>query len=110
MTQEPHALDESLFARKLAWDDARSMQGEALECFVGAAQSIRLAVKAAADLPAPAGARQFTLSLSGPAQPMIPQGTYRMRHPRLGDYAIFITAVGRTADACQYEACFTHVG
>lgn len=109
MTQEPHALDESLFARKLEWADAQSMEGGTLTCFVAGAQPLALAVTQARELPAPSGARQFTLAMRGPAQPLLPQGTYRMRHERLGDYAIFITAVGRSADACLYEACFTHV-
>lgn len=49
----------------------------------------------------------FVLTFRGPAEPYLPQGTYRLTHDRLGPQEVFIVPVERTADALHYEANFT---
>jgi hypothetical protein len=49
----------------------------------------------------------FVLTFDGPAEPHLPQGTYRLVHERLGSQDVFIVPVARTDDGYQYEANFT---
>jgi hypothetical protein len=49
----------------------------------------------------------FVLTFDGPAEPHLPQGTYRLVHERLGSQDIFIVPVARTGDGLRYEANFT---
>ena len=65
-------------------------------------------VKALAEQADAGNLRQFNLSLFGPAAPMLIQRTYRMQHAGLGDFAVFISPVARTADGFEYQACFSH--
>ena len=47
-------------------------------------------------------AEPFTLSFSGPAEPMAPQGTFRLEHDELGSLEVFLVPV----EAGRYEAVF----
>jgi hypothetical protein len=56
---------------------------------------------------AAAGARApFSLLFRGPAEPLLPQRTYRLEHPGLGLLEIFLVPVGRDATGTDYEAVF----
>lgn len=58
--------------------------------------------------PAAPGQRQpFTITLRGPADPLLPQATYAMTHPAFGALDIFIVPIGRDADGVRYEAVFS---
>ena len=48
----------------------------------------------------------FSVSLSGPRQPALPQGIYPLRHPQLGAVHIFIVPSGQDAQSVHYEATF----
>jgi len=53
------------------------------------------------------GARApFTLTFRGPAEPILPQGIYRLEHPSLADLEIFIVPIGRDEAGTTYEAVF----
>lgn len=68
------------------------------------------------DLPGAAGAAlqdpegQFSLLFRGPRQPAIDQGTYRLEHPAVGSFVLFLVPVGESADARHYEAIFNRIG
>jgi hypothetical protein len=49
---------------------------------------------------------QFSLHFRGPATPVLPQGTYVVTHPALGDQELFLVPLGRDADGVRYEAAF----
>ena len=51
---------------------------------------------------------QFSIVFIGPADPIHPQGTYRIRHARLGEFDFLLTPVARTELGTEYEACFSH--
>jgi len=73
----------------------------------GAVQSIVLAVQSIQALPTHRlRAEPFSLVLSGPPAPMLPQGSYRVRHPRLGPVELFLVPIARNATATQYEVTF----
>ena len=48
----------------------------------------------------------FSLSLSGPRQPLLPQGIYPLRHPQLGQVDLFLVPSGQDAQSTQYEVTF----
>ena len=53
------------------------------------------------------GARApFTLLFRGPAEPLLPQGIYRLEHQSMGALEIFIVPIGQDADGVAYEAVF----
>jgi hypothetical protein len=51
-------------------------------------------------------AEPFSMILTGPPAPALPQASYRLRHPTLGEIDLFLVPVGRNATAVQYEATF----
>jgi hypothetical protein len=53
----------------------------------------------------PGGA--FSLLFVATAGPIIPQATYRVRHPTLGMLDIFIVPIGPVPGGAGYEAVFT---
>jgi len=49
----------------------------------------------------------FRLVFHGPADPILPQRTYRLEHEALGTLDMFLVPVGRDARGTTYEAIFT---
>lgn len=49
----------------------------------------------------------FTLTFVGPMQPVLPQRIYRLEHPDIGAFELFLVPVGPGAQGMQYEAVFT---
>ena len=48
----------------------------------------------------------FSLTLSGPRSPSLPQGTYGVQHPELGVIDLFIVPASQNAQSTQYEVTF----
>lgn len=48
----------------------------------------------------------FSLLFQGPAEPFLPQATYRFEHGSLGEMGIFIVPLGRDEHGTTYEAFF----
>ena len=103
-------LDPALLSRQLDLATARALGGESFEVSDANpdAPLATLTVEGLREGPASPAMVQFALSFRGPPEPFLPQATYRFRNARLGDYAIFITALGRTAQGYEYEACFSY--
>ena len=51
-------------------------------------------------------AEPFSLILAGPLAPALPQASYRLNHPALGEIDIFLVPIARDATSMQYEATF----
>jgi len=105
-------LDPALFSRQLTWADAqRFADRQVLACVPqssGVAQ-VALDVRSVAESPAAPGTHQFVIAFRGPLDALLPQATYQLRHPELGDFAVFMTPTARKPDGYDYEACFSHV-
>jgi hypothetical protein len=72
-----------------------------------AARRVLLAVKSVTALRAHHLREEpFSLLLSGPHEPLLPQATYRVRHPVLGPVEMFLVPVARDASSVDYEAIF----
>jgi Domain of unknown function (DUF6916) len=69
--------------------------------------SIELTVESVKPLPAHRFREApFSLLLSGPRSPSLPQATYSMQHPRLGSIELFLVPVGQDATSMRYEVTF----
>ena len=52
------------------------------------------------------GRTTFSLLFYGPTEPLLPQGTYRIEHPDLGNLDLFIVPLGPDNNGVRYEAVF----
>ena len=56
----------------------------------------------------PPGMRDpFALLFRGPRDPQLPQSSYRLAHPELGEHVLFLVPVGQEAEHMLYEAVFS---
>ncbi len=46
----------------------------------------------------------FSLLFRGPLDPLLPQQLYTFKHNDLGEFALFITAVGKDEEGMYYES------
>jgi hypothetical protein len=49
---------------------------------------------------------QFSLVFRGPVSPVLPQHTYPVTHPDLGELDLFLVALGPDGEGMRYEAAF----
>ena len=69
---------------------------------------IQLRLVEVADGPAGGGFQRFSLLFHGPADRVLPQGTYDFHHDALGSLMVFIVPViGSNAERIVYEAVFS---
>jgi hypothetical protein len=75
-------------------------------------QGLSLSLVEVGDLPSAASAGtvgsdvSFAATWSGPASVPLVQRTYRLSHPQLGTFSVFLVPVGRAARVRRYEAVF----
>ena len=102
-------LPDDLLSRPFAWELAKDAVGEKFQVVPEQGEPVPLELVEVSEVK-PGRFRQFSVMFRGPLTPLLPQRTYRFRHQRLGDFALLITAVGRSENAIDYEACFAHAG
>ena len=51
--------------------------------------------------------KPFSLVFNGPPTIVLPQAIYCFEHDGIGELAIFIVPIGRSAEAVRYEAVFS---
>ncbi|WP_022927744.1 DUF6916 family protein [Patulibacter americanus] len=93
----------------LTVDDFAATVGTPYALDVGAAGTLALVLRSATPAAAAttgAPREPFSLLFVGPADPMLPQATYLLTHPELGELPVFLVPVGRDADGARYEAVF----
>jgi hypothetical protein len=49
---------------------------------------------------------QFSLFFRGRTAPLLPQATYSLSHPELGELDLFLVPIGADDDGVRYEAAF----
>ena len=54
------------------------------------------------------GMERFSLFFDGPADVLLPQQTYQLRHEEMGEFDIFLTPISRNEKAVRYEAVFNY--
>lgn len=55
-----------------------------------------------------AGMERFSAVFSGPLDVLLPQQTYRIVHPEMGEFDVFLVAIGQEADGFRYEAVYNY--
>ena len=55
---------------------------------------------------APEPTPAFSLIFHGPSGPALPQDTYRVEHPQLGAFPLFLVPIGPDRDDARYQAIF----
>jgi hypothetical protein len=64
---------------------------------------LELAEVTESDAPGAKRRAQFSIVFSGPTEPIFPQAIYRLEHPELGAFELFLVPIA----AGSYEAVFT---
>jgi hypothetical protein len=54
------------------------------------------------------GMERFSAVFSGPLDFFLPQQIYHVVHPEMGEFDVFLVAVGRDAESYQYEAVYNY--
>ena len=55
-----------------------------------------------------AGMERFSAVFSGPLDIFLPQQMYRVSHPDMGEFEIFLVAIGQEANGYRYEAVYNY--
>ena len=55
-----------------------------------------------------AGMERFSAVFMGPREIFIPQQTYRISHPDMGEFDIFLVALKQEAEGFRYEAVYNY--
>ena len=54
------------------------------------------------------GMERFSIYLSGPAQPLLPQKSYTFQHDEMGEFEIFLVPLSCKEEGSRYEAVFNY--
>jgi len=55
-----------------------------------------------------AGMERFSVVAAGPKEDFLPQRTYKMTHPEMGEFYVFLAAIGKEPDGFRYEAVYNY--
>ena len=53
-----------------------------------------------------AGMERFSVVFFGPADVFLPQNTYRLTHPEMGEFEVFLVPIKQEAEGFRYEAVY----
>jgi len=56
----------------------------------------------------PDGMERFSAMFMGPLEIFLPQQTYRVSHPEMGEFDIFLVALGQEPEGFRYEAVYNY--
>ncbi|HEX3186418.1 MAG TPA: hypothetical protein VHQ94_16595 [Pyrinomonadaceae bacterium] len=54
------------------------------------------------------GMERFSVFFLGSPEFLLPQATYRLLHPEMGELDVFLVAIGKEADGYRYEAVYNY--
>ncbi len=94
--------------QKLTHEDFAERLEETFRLRYGEAEFVDLQlIEVSARSGATAGAREpFSIVFRGPAESHVPQGTYTIDNPTLGELALFVVPIGPDGKGMCYEAVF----
>ena len=55
-----------------------------------------------------AGMERFSVVFLGPLDFFLPQQTYHVTHPEMGEFDVFLVAIGKEEDGFRYEAVYNY--
>ena len=53
-----------------------------------------------------AGMERFSVVFSGPADVFLPQNIYRLTHPEMGEFDVFLVPIKQESEGFRYEAVY----
>jgi len=51
---------------------------------------------------------RFSVFFLGSPEFLLPQNTYRLAHPQMGEFDVFLVAVGKEANGYRYEGVYNY--
>jgi hypothetical protein len=54
------------------------------------------------------GMERFSVFFLGSPEFLLPQGTYRLAHPEMGEFEVFLVAIGKEPNGYRYEAVYNY--
>jgi hypothetical protein len=72
----------------------------------GPADTIQLELIEVGERPTSPRMECFSVLFQGPASPVLPQRIWKLEHPRLGTFSLFLTPLGVNESGATYEAVF----
>jgi len=54
------------------------------------------------------GMERFSVFFLGSPEFLLPQSTYRLAHPEMGEFDLFLVAIGHEGNGFRYEAVFNY--
>lgn len=54
------------------------------------------------------GMERFSVFFLGSPEFLLPQSTYRLAHPQMGEFDVFLAAVGQEENGYRYEAVYNY--
>lgn len=103
-------LDDAVLSRLLTETVARQMLGSVLRArpaFEPGPES-ELELIEVQPVSQEGGMKQFSVFFLGRDALVLPQRSYWLRHPEVGDHVLLLTAVGRRPEGILYQACISH--
>jgi hypothetical protein len=70
---------------------------------------VELLLAQVSELKATREAQTFSIIFHGPADCLMPQRIYRLAHPRLGEFDLFLVPIGAQGNRVMYEAVFNQM-
>jgi len=55
-----------------------------------------------------AGMERFSVFFMGPREFVLAQATYRLAHPQMGEFELFLVPIGQEPDGFRYEAIYNY--
>ena len=55
-----------------------------------------------------AGMERFSVVFSGPPDVFLPQNIYRVTHPEMGEFEVFLVPIKQEAEGFRYEAVYNY--
>lgn len=54
------------------------------------------------------GMERFSVFFLGSPEFLLPQSTYRVAHPEMGEFDLFLVAIGKETEGYRYEAVYNY--
>jgi hypothetical protein len=54
------------------------------------------------------GMERFSVFFLGAPEFLLPQSTYRLAHPEMGEFDVFLVAIGKETEGYRYEAVYNY--
>jgi len=93
---------------QLTQDDFKPLQGSTFQIRLNPQETVPVELAEVSEVPDHEGPRRapFSLVFRGAHRFVLPQGTYRVEHEKIGPMEIFLVPIGPDQKGMRYEAVF----